>query len=145
MVKEKILVSACFLHEGYKYSGGANINQKIIELAEKYEFILICPEVFGGLKTPRPASEIIGDKVMNVFGEDVTINFKTGAEKALELALIHNCKKAILKAKSPSCGKGLIYDGTFSHKTIEGNGVAAKLLIENGVTVYTEDEVDSLI
>lgn len=145
MSKEKILVSACFLHEGYKYNGGANINKKIIELAEKYEFILICPEVFGGLSTPRPASEIVGDKVKNVLGEDVTFNFISGANKALELALAHNCKIAILKAKSPSCGKGLIYDGTFSHTIISGNGIAAKLLMDNGITVYTEDEIDSLI
>lgn len=145
MLKEKILVSACFVHEGYKYSGGANINQKIIELAEKYEFVLICPEVFGGLNTPRPASEIVGDKVMNIVGEDVTSNFNKGAKKALELALLHNCKKAILKAHSPSCGKGEIYDGTFSHTIVDGDGVAAKLLMENGITVYTENEIDSLI
>lgn len=144
MKKEKILVSACFLHEGYKYSGGANINQKIIELAEKYEFILICPEVFGGLPTPRPASEIVGDKVLSIKGKDVTINFTRGANKALELAKTNGCSKAILKSKSPSCGKGFIYDGSFSHKVIEGNGIAAKLLIENGITVYTEDELENL-
>ena len=144
MEKEKILVSACFIHSGYKYSGGANINDSIIGLAEKYDFVLICPEVFGGLKSPRPASEIVGDKVINTLGEDVTFNFISGAEKALELAKKHNCKKAILKAKSPSCGKGFIYDGTFSHTVISGNGVAAKMLMENGVTVYTEDEIDKL-
>ena len=144
MKKEKILVSACFLHEGYKYSGGANINQKIIELAEKYEFILICPEVFGGLPTPRPASEIVGDKVLSVEGKDVTINFTRGANKALELAKTNGCSKAILKSKSPSCGKGYIYDGSFSHKVIEGNGIAAKLLIENGITVFTEEELENL-
>ena len=144
MEKEKILVSACFVDYGYKYSGGANINEKIIGLSEKYDFILICPEVFGGLPTPRPASEIVGDKVKNIIGEDVTINFKTGAEKALELAIKHNCKKAILKAKSPSCGKGVIYDGTFSHKAVSGNGVAANLLIAHGIEVFTEDELDKL-
>lgn len=144
MEKEKILVSACFLHEGYKYSGGANINQKVIELAEKYEFILICPEVFGGLPTPRAASEIVFDKVLSEFGKDVTENFKIGANKALELAKKHGCKKAILKGRSPSCGKGYIYDGTFSHKIIEGNGIAAQLLIENGITIYTEEELEKL-
>ena len=144
MKKEKILVSACFLYEGYKYSGGANINQKIIELAEKYEFILICPEVFGGLPTPRPASEIVGDKVLSVEGKDVTINFTRGANKALELAKTNGCSKAILKSKSPSCGKGYIYDGSFSHKVIEGNGIAVKLLIENGNTVFTEEELENL-
>ena len=144
MEKEKIIVSACFLKEGYKYNGGANIKQKIIELAEKYEFILICPEVFGGLPTPRVASEIVGNKVLSQTGNDVTQNFKHGAMKALELAKANGCSKAILKGRSPSCGKGYIYDGTFSHKVIEGNGIAAQLLIENGITVYTEDELDNL-
>ena len=144
MEKEKILVSACFLKEGYKYSGGANINNKISKLAEKYEFILICPEVEGGLSTPRRPSEIVGNKVVNNIGEDVTTEFNRGAQLALEAARKNNCTKAILKAKSPSCGKGMIYDGTFSHKTIKGNGVAAQLLIDNGIEVYTEDELDNL-
>ena len=144
MKKEKILVSACFLHEGYKYNGGANINEKIKGLAEKYDFVLICPEVFGGLSTPRLPSEIVNDKVLNSIGEDVTKAFVNGAKKALELALENGCKKAILKAKSPSCGKGLVYDGSFSHTIIKGDGVAAKLLMENGITIYTEDEIEKL-
>lgn len=144
MEKEKILVSACFLKEGYKYNGGANLNNKIQKLAEKYEFVLICPEVQGGLSTPRKPSEVIGNKVVNNIGEDVTTNFVAGANMALELAKKHNCKKAILKGRSPSCGKGMIYDGTFSGNLIEGNGVAAKLLIDNGIEVYTEDEIDNL-
>jgi uncharacterized protein YbbK (DUF523 family) len=144
MEKEKILVSACFVSEGYKYSGGANINEKVLKLKEKYDFILICPEVFGGLPTPRVPSEIIGDKVMNSIGEDVTLAFHRGADMALELAKKHNCKIAVLKAKSPSCGKGYIYDGSFTHTTTSGHGVAAKLLMDNGIVVYTEDEVDNL-
>ena len=144
MEKEKILVSACFLREGYKYNGGANINQKVIGLSEKYEFVLICPEVFGGLSTPRIPSEIVDDKVLNSIGEDVTEAFIKGAKKALELALKHGCKKAILKAKSPSCGKGFIYDGSFSHTITKGDGVAAKLLMENGITIYTEEELEKL-
>lgn len=144
MKKEKILVSACFLREGYKYNGGANINDKIIGLAEKYEFVLICPEVFGGLSTPRLPSEIVDEKVLNSIGEDVTEAFTKGAKEALELALKHGCKKAILKGRSPSCGKGTIYDGSFSHTIIKGDGVAAKLLMENGITVYTEDEIEKL-
>jgi uncharacterized protein YbbK (DUF523 family) len=143
-MKEKILVSACFLQHGYKYDGTANINQQIINLAEKYEFILICPEVFGGLPTPRVPSEVLGEKVLNSIGEDVTKAFVLGAEKALQLAKANGCKKAILKAKSPSCGKGYIYDGTFSHTLTEGNGVAARLLMENGIEVYTEEEIEKL-
>lgn len=144
MEKEKILVSACFIHEGYKYSGGANINEKIIKLKEKFDFVLICPEVFGGLPTPRVPSEIVGNKVLNSIGEDVTEAFTNGAYKALDLAKKYNCKIAILKAKSPSCGKGFIYDGTFSHSITAGNGVAAKLLMDNGIVVYTEDELEKL-
>ena len=144
MKKEKILVSACFLHEGYKYNGGANINEKIKGLVERYEFVLICPEVFGGLSTPRLPSEIVNDKVLNSIGEDVTKAFVNGAKKAWELALENGCKKAILKAKSPSCGKGLIYDGSFSHTIIKGDGVAAKLLMENGIIIYTENEIENL-
>ena len=118
-MKEKILVSACFLHEGYKYDGTANINLKVKKLEEKYEFILVCPEVFGELGTPRLPSEKIGDKVINSKGYDVTNEFNKGAVMALELAKEHGCSKAILKAKSPSCGKGLVYDGTFSHNIVE--------------------------
>ena len=144
MEKEKLLVSACFLFQGYKYDGTANINQRIIELQEKYEFIYICPEVFGGLSVPRYPSEIVGEKVMNVVGEDVTNAFNLGAKKALELAKKHGCKKALLKAKSPSCGKGKIYDGTFSHQVVDGNGVAVRLLMENGIEIYTENELEKL-
>lgn len=144
MEKEKILVSACFIHSGYKYDGGANINEKIAKLTEKYDFVLICPEVFGGLPSPRYPSEIVGKRVVNSIGEDVTNAFISGANKALELAKQHNIKKAILKAKSPSCGKGMIYDGTFSHQVVAGNGIAAQLLIENGIEVYTELELDNL-
>lgn len=144
MEKEKLLVSACFVSKGYKYDGDANINIKIIELEQKYEFVFICPEVFGGLPVPRYPSEILGDKVVNIIGEDVTQNFNLGAIKALELAKKHNCKKALLKAKSPSCGKGMVYDGTFSHTLKEGHGITVRLLMENGIEVYTENELENL-
>lgn len=143
-MKEKILVSACFLHEGYKYDGTANINLKVKKLEEKYEFILVCPEVFGELGTPRLPSEKIGDKVINSKGYDVTNEFNKGAVMALELAKEHGCSKAILKAKSPSCGKGIIYDGTFTHTKTKGNGIACELLLKNGIEVYTEEELDLL-
>ena len=144
MEKEKLLVSACFVSKGYKYDGDANINIKIIALEQKYEFVFICPEVFGGLPVPRYPSEILGDKVVNIIGEDVTQNFSLGAIKALELAKKHNCKKALLKAKSPSCGKGMVYDGTFSHTLKEAHGITVRLLMENGIEVYTENELENL-
>ena len=143
-MREKILVSACFLQEGYKYDGGANINEEIKKLASKYDFILICPEVFGGLGTPRLPSEILNDKVINNKNEDVTKEFFTGALKALEMAKENGCKKAVLKAKSPSCGKGVIYDGTFTHTKKSGNGIACQLLLDNGIEVYTEEEINLL-
>ena len=143
-MREKILVSACFLQEGYKYDGGANINEEIKKLASKYDFILICPEVFGGLGTPRLPSEILNDKVINNKNEDVTKEFMTGALKALEMAKENGCKKAVLKAKSPSCGKGVIYDGTFTHTKKSGNGIACQLLLDNGIEVYTEEEINLL-
>lgn len=143
-MKEKILVSACFLQEGFKYDGGSNLNSKIKKLEEKYEFVLICPEVFGGLGTPRLPSEKWNNKIINSKNEDVTAEFNLGALKALSLAKENNCSKAILKAKSPSCGKGIIYDGTFTHTKIFGNGVACQLLLDNGIMVYTEDELDLL-
>jgi uncharacterized protein YbbK (DUF523 family) len=143
-MKEKILVSACFLHEGYKYDGKANINPKVKSLEEKYEFIIICPEVFGELGTPRLPSEKKGDKVINSLGIDVTKEFNKGALMALDLAKEHGCSKAILKAKSPSCGKGIIYDGTFTHTKTKGNGVACELLLKHGIEVFTEEELDLL-
>lgn len=144
MKKEKLLVSACFLAKGYKYDGKDNINEKVIALQEKYDFLLVCPEVMGGLSTPRDPSEQRGEKVVSNKGKDVTINFINGAQKALDIVLSNNCKKALLKAKSPSCGKGWIYDGTFTHTKVEGNGVACQLLLDNGILVFTEDEIDFL-
>ena len=136
-MKEKILVSACFLQSGFKYSGGDNYNEKIAQLSEKYDFVLICPEVFGGLPTPRVPSEIKDDKVYSESGLDVTNNFVIGAQKALLLAKENGCKKAILKARSPSCGKGIIYDGSFTHTKIEGDGIACRMLKENGIEVIS--------
>lgn len=144
MAKEKIIVSACLLKDGFKYDGTNNFNEKVKALESKYEFILVCPEVFGGLEVPRHPSEKVADKVLMDNGRDVTKEFYAGANKALKMALDAGCKKAILKAKSPSCGKGVIYDGTFSHNKVPGNGVAAKLFLDNGIEVYTEDEIDLL-
>ena len=143
-MKEKILVSACFLKKGYKYDGTDNLNQKVIDLASKYDFILVCPEVDGGLSVPRLPSERLGDRVINIKGEDVTKNFHNGANKALELAKKYDCKKALLKAKSPTCGKGIIYDGTFTHTKTSGHGVLCELLIKQGITIFTEDEIEQL-
>ena len=136
-MKEKILVSACLLGTNCKYSGGNNYSEEVMEYLKDYEIIPICPEQLGGLPTPRPASEIIGDKVINNEGTDVTSNYQNGAEEALKIAKLLGLKKALLKAKSPSCGNGKIYDGTFSGTLIDGDGITTKLLKENNIEVIT--------
>lgn len=134
----KIAISSCLLGINCKYNGKSNYNEDIIKLKEKYEIVPICPEVLGGLPTPRIPSEIINNKVVNQEGIDVTFEYVTGANKALQILKENNIKIAILKAKSPSCGKGEIYDGTFSHTIIEGNGITTKLFIENDILVLNE-------
>ena len=138
---EKILVSACLLGIDVKYDGKNNKNDKVLEYIKDKEIIPICPEVMGGLSTPRIPSEIIGDKVINKDGKDVTNNFYKGAEEVLKLCKLFNIKKAILKKKSPSCGVGLIYDGTFTNNLVEGYGITAKILKENGIELLTEDDL----
>lgn len=136
-MKEKILVSACLLGTNCKYSGGNNYSEEVMEFLRDYDIIPICPEQLGGLPTPRPASEIVGNKVINIEGNDVTQNYIKGAEETLKIAKMLGVKKALLKAKSPSCGNGKIYDGTFTSNLIEGDGITTKLLKENDIKVIT--------
>ena len=141
----KILVSACLLGQNCKYSGGNNYNKDVVALGKKFELVPICPEVFGGLDTPRSPSEIIGDRVMNKDGEDVTEQFKCGAEQALYIANENNCGVAVLKERSPSCGCGKIYDGSFTSTVIDGNGIAAQLFLNNGIEIYGESKINKLL
>ncbi|WP_459848886.1 2-thiouracil desulfurase family protein [Campylobacter concisus] len=106
--------------------------------------LFVCPEVFGGLSTPREPAEMKEGLVVTKTAKDVSENFKFGAEICLKIAKLNGCKKAILKARSPSCGSGQIYDGSFTKKLILGDGVAAKLLKENGILVFSEDEIGRL-
>ena len=135
-----ILVSSCLLGCACRYKGDDCKNERILALAKEHVLLGVCPEQMGGLETPRAPSEIVGDKVMSNAGRDVTAEYRKGAEAALYLAQLNRADFAILKAKSPSCGKGLIYDGTFSGHKIPGAGVAARLLMDNGVEVLTEDD-----
>lgn len=144
MDKESILVSACFLGIKCRYNGEISTNEEIVALGDKYNLIPVCPEVLGGLFTPRPAAERLGELVVNKEGEDVTSYFKLGAEMTVAIALKHGCQQAVLKAQSPSCGCGLIYDGTFSGKKIIGNGVTAAKLLEMNINVVTENTLQSL-
>jgi len=134
------LVSACLAGVKCRWNGQSKPCQKVIELVKKGKAILICPEQLGGLPTPRTPSEQRGDKVFTKDGKDVTAEFEKGAEEALKIAKLANCKEAILKSKSPSCGSGKVYDGTFSGVLVDGDGVFSALLKKNGIKVLTEDE-----
>lgn len=144
-MNNNILVSSCLLGKNCKYNGGNNNCEDIKKLSSKYNLIEICPEVMGGLSTPRYPSEIINDKVINKIGEDVTEKFILGAKLSLDLAKQYNVKYAILKENSPSCGYGCIYDGTFSGNKIKGNGITADLLYKNGVVILNEKNFYELL
>lgn len=140
-----ILISACLLGEKCKYNGEDNKNEKLLKALTGHDLFPVCPERDGGLSIPRSPAERQGDKVVNINGEDVTSEYMLGALKALETAQKNRCAVAILKAKSPSCGNGEIYDGTFSKSLISGKGVAAELLSKNGIEIYTENDLDKII
>lgn len=148
-----ILVSGCLCGINCKYDGNNNLNEKVLELLRQGKAIPVCPEQLGGQATPREAHEIVnGDGAMVLDGkcrvlgrdvsDDVTAEFIKGAEETLNIARELKIDAAILKARSPSCGKGIIYDGTFSGGKKTGNGVTAELLIRNNIKIYTEDELD---
>ena len=142
---ERILISACLVGDNVKYNGGNNKSPLIDKLLEKYELVPFCPEVEGGLPTPRKPSERKGDRVINNAGKDVTKQFQTGAEKALNICKYLDIKIAVLKENSPSCGSNQIYDGNFKNKLIKGEGVTTELLRKNGITVYTESQIEELL
>lgn len=139
---EKILVSACLLGEKTRYDGKGNYNPEVREAIKDYEVILVCPEVFGGLSTPRLKSEIRGSKVVNEEGKDVTRYFEKGVLTSLEPVKYFGIKKAILKENSPSCGVNSVYDGTFRKKLVDGNGFLTKELKKLGVRVFSENELE---
>lgn len=145
MSKINILVSECLLGVDCTYKNSNNKNQDVINLGKKYNLIPICPEQLGGMTTPRVPSENYGDKIVNKQGEDVTMQFEKGANISLYLAKMYGCKYAVLKAKSPSCGFGKIYDGTFTGTLISGNGTTADLLFKNGIKVFNENQTELLI
>ena len=136
----KIIVSACLLGDNVKYDGKNNLNNDLIEFLKNYEIIKVCPEVMGGLHVPRTPAEIQNDKVITMDNVDVTKEYTQGAKKTLEIAKENDIKIAILKKNSPSCGSNKIYDGTFSHTLIDGDGITSKLLKENGIVILNEDD-----
>lgn len=133
------LVSACLLGVKCKYNQGSNDSDEIVDLLKQYHLIPICPEIMGGLPTPRLPAEVCADRVITKDGRDVTEQFRQGAREALKLAKLYNCRFAVLKEKSPSCGSGKIYDGTFTKTLTSGDGVTAQLLKEHGIFVFGEN------
>ena len=142
-MKKKALISACLLGINCKYSGGNNLlpEEKFQKLMDEYELIPVCPEAYGGLPAPRMPSERVGDRVVSKDGKDVTAEYEKGAEAALKLAETFGAEIAILKENSPSCGSGKIYDGSFSGTLIDGYGVAAEKLKNNGIIIIGESKI----
>lgn len=140
-----ILVSHCFLGEPCRYDGASRLDRQIIELHRAgHNLIPVCPEVLGKLDIPRSPAELQPDgRVLTQDGQDVTAAYQAGAEKALEIARANGCTVAVLKAHSPSCGCGEIYDGTFTHTLTSGWGVAARLLADAGIEVMDEEHLQA--
>lgn len=138
--RPNILVSACLLgvHCRYNEKGVTDENVKI--WMDRANLIPVCPEIFGGLSTPREPAERIGSRVVTVSGRDVTREYEKGAQETLALAKLYGCKYAVLKERSPSCGCGSIYDGTYSGTLTEGDGMTAELLKAEGIQVFGESQ-----
>ncbi len=145
--RESLLISACLTGTACRYDGGSNRlpEETLRALGEKYRLVPVCPERDGGMPTPRIPSERRGEGVVNRAGEDVSAFFRRGAGIALETALAEGCPRALLKERSPSCGSGVIYDGSFRGCLIPGDGVTAELLRENGIAVYGEGAAEELL
>jgi uncharacterized protein YbbK (DUF523 family) len=137
---ETVLVSACLLGVCCRFDGGSQPNPGVLARICGRRFVPVCPEQLGGLPTPRPRHEIVGDRVISEHGIDATGAFERGANEALRLMELSGARLAILKARSPSCGRGQVYDGTFSGRLVPGDGVFARRLVENGYEVRTEDD-----
>ena len=141
----KLLISACLLGLPCRYDGASKPQPWVEALAARYELVPVCPEQLGGLPTPRNPSERRGDRVVMNTGADVTAQYRRGAEGALTLCRLLGCQGAVLKERSPSCGSGEIYDGTFTGTRIPGDGVTAELLKRHGIAVYGESKVEVLL
>lgn len=137
----KILVSACLLGENCKYNGENNYSEKVAEYIKGHEVVSVCPECLGGLPTPRVPAEIVNGVVINREGQRVDAEFRKGAEVALNIAKKEQVNVAILQSRSPSCGMKQIYDGTFSGKRIDGQGVFAELLKKDGFEMIDVEDL----
>lgn len=140
--KKMVLVSACLAGIYCRYNGETTSFEPVLDLIREGRAIPFCPEAYGGLPTPRHPCEMREERVYDKEGTDQTAEFMRGAEEGLRLAKLAGCAEAILKAYSPSCGSGTIYDGTFSSTRIPGDGVFARLLKENGISVRSEEDFE---
>lgn len=141
----KVLVSQCLLGVCCRYDGRSVANEEVCREACERGWIPVCPEIMGGLCTPRSPAERVDGRIMNRGGQDVTNEFQRGAQEALRLAKLYGARYALLKEKSPSCGSGVIYDGTFSGALTSGYGLTAELFEREGIRVYGESQLDELI
>lgn len=145
-MRKTVLVSACLLGVCCRYDGKGNPNSEVLALLDRDDVMLIpvCPEQLSGMPTPRIPSERQSGRVVNRAGEDVTASFRKGAEEALRIARLYDCRYAIFKERSPSCGCGRIYDGSFTGTLTEGNGVTTELLLQEGIRVCGESQIETL-
>ena len=141
----RILISACLLGCRCRYDGASKPQPWIAALAERHTLVPVCPEQLGGLSTPRPPAERCGVRVVTREGGDVTAQYRRGAEEALRLCRLLGCEAALLKERSPSCGSGMVYDGTFTGTLTAGDGVTAELLRAQGIPVYGESRAEELL
>lgn len=141
----KLLISACLLGCCCRYDGASKPHPLVEVLARRHTLVPVCPEQLGGLPTPRSPAERQGDRVVTREGGDVTEQYRRGAEEALHLYRLLDCQAAVLKERSPSCGHGSVYDGTFSGTLHPGDGVAAELLTQWGIPVYGESELERFL
>ena len=144
-MRKRVLVSACLLGLDCRYDGRGNRHKGVEALPERCEVIPVCPEQLGGLPTPRTPAERLGGKVVSRDGADVTDAFRLGAERTCRIAESRGARLALLKSRSPSCGRDRIYDGSFSGRLTAGNGVACAALKGRGIVVYSEEEIEELL
>lgn len=137
----RILVSACLLGCSCRYDGGSSPSAAVLALKDRHELVPACPEQLGGLSTPRPPCEIRDGRVLTRDGQDCTAAFRRGAAEAMRLYRLLGCQRAILKSRSPSCGIGPVYDGSFSGRLAPGAGFFARLLAEAGQPALSEEEL----
>ncbi len=141
----RVLISACLLGTPCRYDGASRADPRIAALLERHQLVPVCPEQLGGLPTPRPPAERQGSRVVSREGSDVTAAYRRGAEASLALCKLFGCRAAVLKERSPSCGRGEIYDGTFTRTLIPGDGVTAELLASHGILIYGESQLPELL